>query len=146
MADHIPERGLQRAQLAQRTGCNLETIRYYEKIGLLPAPPRRANGYRAYDESHVLRLRFIRRGRELGFAIEGLRGLLSLVDHRNQTCAEVKLRTERHLGEVRARIADLRRIEAVLAETAARCADDEVARCPILEVLFGDDASDGRLT
>lgn len=137
MADHVIGKGLQRAELARRTGCNLETIRYYEKIGMLPAPPRTAAGYRVYDEDHVSRLRFILRARELGFSIEEIRGLLTLVDGGTQTCAEVKAMTERHLADVRTKIADLKRIEKVLASTAARCSGDEVPDCPVLETLAG---------
>lgn len=128
-------RPLKRAELASRSGCNLETIRYYEKIGMLPDPPRTASGYRLYDEHHVARLRFILRARELGFPIEEIRGLLDLVDGGTQTCAEVKARTERHLADVRTRIADLRRIEHVLAQTAKQCSGDEVPDCPVLEAL-----------
>src|SRR3546814_7100179 len=80
-------------------------------------------------------LRFILRARELGFAIEEIRGLLKLVDGGNQTCAEVKARTEKHLAEVRAKIADLWRIERVLATTAASCSGDDVPECPVLEAL-----------
>ena len=127
--------GLKRAELAQRTGCNLETIRYYEKIGMIPDPPRTAAGYRIYGERHVARLRFILRARELGFSIEEIRGLLDLVDGGTQTCAEVKERTERHLADVRARIADLRRIERILARTARQCSGDQVPDCPVLEAL-----------
>lgn len=137
MADHGFGKGLQRAELARRTGCNLETIRYYEKIGMMPAPPRTASGYRVYDERHVARLRFILRGRELGFSIEELRGLLALVDGGTQTCSEVKERTERHLAEVRTKIADLKRIEKVLATTAAQCSGEQVPECPVLEALSG---------
>lgn len=135
MNDHVVGRGLQRAALARRTGCNLETIRYYEKIGMLPDPPRTASGYRVYDDDHVSRLRFILRSRELGFSIDEIRGLLHLVDGGNQTCAEVKERTERHLIDVRSKIADLRRIERVLSATAAKCSGEEVPQCPILDAL-----------
>lgn len=135
MSDHGSGKGLQRAELARRTGCNLETIRYYEKIGMMPDPPRTASGYRVYGDSHASRLRFILRARELGFAIDEVRGLLDLVDGGTQTCAEVKDRTERHLADVRAKIADLRRIEKVLAATAAQCSGDDVPGCPVLEAL-----------
>lgn len=137
MSDHISGKGLRRAELARRTRCNLETIRFYEKIGMLPDPPRTAAGYRVYDEDHVSRLRFILRSRELGFSIEEIRGLRDLVDGGNQTCAEVKERTERHLADVRSKIADLRRIERVLAATAARCSGDDVPECAVLEALEG---------
>jgi MerR family mercuric resistance operon transcriptional regulator len=87
MSDHVSGRGLQRAELARRTGCNLETIRYYEKIGVMPDPPRTTSGYRVYDDSHASRLRFVLRARELGFTIEQIRGLLDLVDGGTRTCA-----------------------------------------------------------
>ena len=135
MSDRMPGKGLQRAELARRTGGNLETIRYYEKIGLMPDPPRSPSGYRLYDEGHVRRLRFILRGRELGFVIDEIQGLLTLVDGGNETCAEVKARTERHLTDVRAKIADLRRIERVLAKTVAACSGDDVPECPVLDAL-----------
>lgn len=135
MGDHISGKGLTRAELAQRTGCNLETIRYYEKTGMLPDPPRNAAGYRIYDDSHVSRLRFILRARELGFSVHEIRGLLDLVDGGSQTCAEVKDRTERHLNDVRAKIADLQRMEQVLADAAAKCSGDDVPECPVLETL-----------
>ncbi|MEX2480741.1 MAG: helix-turn-helix domain-containing protein [Gammaproteobacteria bacterium] len=126
---------LKRAELASRSGCNIETIRYYEKVGMLPDPPRSAAGYRLYSEHHVARLRFILRARELGFSLEDIRGLLDLVDGGTQTCAEVKARTERHLADVRTRIADLKRIERVLARTARQCSGDAVPECPVLEAL-----------
>jgi MerR family mercuric resistance operon transcriptional regulator len=126
---------LKRGDVARMTGCNLETIRYYEKIGLLLEPPRNAASYRIYDDSHVRRLRFILRGRELGFSIEDIRGLLDLVDGGTQTCSEVKIVTEHHLSDVRTKIADLRRIEVFLAQTAAKCSGAEVPECPVLEAL-----------
>lgn len=102
---------------------------------MMPDRPRTASGYRVYGESHVSRLRFILRARELGFAIDEIRSLLDLVDGGTQTCAEVKDRTEQHLADVRAKIADLRRIEKVLAATAAQCSGDDVPECPVLEAL-----------
>ncbi len=139
MPKHAFVKGLQRGELARRTGCNLETIRYYEKIGLMPEPPRNASGYRLYDQGHAKRLGFILRGRQLGFEIEEIRGLLELIDGGSQTCAEVKARTERHLANVHAKIADLQRIEQVLARTAAQCSGDMVPECPIVEALFAEE-------
>ena len=126
---------LKRAELASRSRCNIETIRYYEKVGMLPDPPRSAAGYRLYSEHHVARLRFILRARELGFSLEDIRGLLDPIDGGTQTCAEVKAKTERHLADVRTRIADLRRIERVLAQTAEQCSGNAVPECPVLEAL-----------
>ena len=137
MTNHVTGRVLKRAALARRTGCNLETIRYYEKIDMMPEPPRTASGYRVYDETHVARLRFILRARELGFSIEEIRGLLALVDGGTHTCSEGKERTERHRAEGRTKIADLKRIEKVLATTAAQCSGEQVPECPVLEALSG---------
>lgn len=135
MADNVLVKGLQRAELARRTGCNIETIRYYEKTGMMPDPPRSEAGYRLYGEAHVSRLRFILRARELGFSIEDIGGLLTLVDGGHQTCAEVKERTEKHLAGVRSKIADLKRIEKVLARTASQCSGRKVPACPVLDAL-----------
>ncbi len=92
-------------------------------------------GYRVYSAAHATRLRFILRARELGFSMEDIRGLMGLGDGAAPTCAEVKERTERHLADVRARIADLRRIESVLATTASRCSGAEVPDCPVLDAI-----------
>ena len=135
MTDHERESGFTRGDLARATGCNIETIRYYEKTGLLPDPPRTDAGYRIYSAAHATRLRFILRARELGFSMEDIRGLMGLEDGAAPTCAEVKERTERHLADVRAKIADLRRIEKVLSVTAARCSGEDVPDCPVLETL-----------
>lgn len=137
MGDHGRVRSLQRAELAKRTGCNLETVRYYEKIGLMPDPPRTAAGYRTYDAAHEHRLRFILRARELGFGIQQIRGLLTLVDSSAFTCAEVRDMTLHHLADVRAKIADLRRLERILADTVAACSGDLVPDCPVIDALVG---------
>ena len=128
---------LQRGELAKRTGCNLETVRYYEQIGLMPEPPRTEGGHRIYDAIHERRLRFILRARELGFAIEEIRGLLSLVDGGAYTCAEVRELTVHHLREVRAKVADLRRLERTLARTVAACAGSDIPDCPVIDALNG---------
>ena len=125
-----------RGELARRTGCNLETVRYYEKIGLLPDPGRAGNGYRQYRGQDEDRLRFVIRGRELGFSIDGIRGLLELVDRRAVSCADVKAIAELHLGEVRRKLADLRRIERALADTTKCCSGEEVPECPLIDALF----------
>ena len=128
--------GLTRGELARATACHIETIRYYEKTGMLPDPPRTAAGYRIYGPAQVGRLRFILRARELGFVLDDIRGLLGLDDNTAPTCAEVLDRTARHLADIRARIADLQRIEAVLAQTASQCSGAEVPKCPVLDALM----------
>jgi MerR family mercuric resistance operon transcriptional regulator len=127
---------MQRAALGRATGCNLETIRYYETIGLMPDPPRDTNGYRYYGEEHVRRLRFVMRARDLGFSIEGIRGLLSLMDSRSQTCAEVEGIASAHLKDVQDKIADLQRIERALQDTVAQCSGTDVPECPVLDSLL----------
>ncbi|MEQ9642766.1 MAG: helix-turn-helix domain-containing protein [Alphaproteobacteria bacterium] len=134
-------KALTRGGVAKLVGCNLETIRYYEKIGLIPEPMRSAGGHRVYDESLVRRLKFIRRGRELGFSQADLRDLLGLVDGDEYACADVKAMTEQHLDGVRAKIADLRIIEHTLQVMVAECADTEVPDCPVIDALFDDDGA-----
>ena len=127
---------LRRVDLARATGCNLETIRYYEKIGIMPDPPRSTKGYRSYDDAHVRRLKFVIRSRDLGFSLEEVRGLLGLVDEQSRTCAEVQIIAEDHLTDVRAKIADLKRIERVLSDTVARCTGDAAPECAVIDALL----------
>lgn len=134
--DHKTERPLRRADLARETGCNLETIRYYEGVGLLPQPMRTMAGHRTYGGADVQRLGFILRARELGFSLEDIRGLLGLGDGALHSCAEVKDRTDRHLADVRAKIEALRRIEAELSRMSALCVADSRPTCAILDSLW----------
>ena len=122
--------------MSKRTGCKIETIRYYERIGVMPAPARTEGGHRLYGRDHLKRLTFIRRSRELGFGLKEVRELLSLVDGGGSTCAEVEALTLEHLGEVRRKLADLERMERVLREMASRCEGGEIPECPIIEALF----------
>jgi len=129
-------KSIRRGDLARATGCNLETIRYYEKIGIMPDPPRSSKGYRNYDDTHVQRLKFVMRSRDLGFKLEEVRGLLGLVDDQSRTCAEVQAIAQDHLSDVRTKIADLERIERVLSETVARCTGDAAPECAVVDALF----------
>lgn len=122
--------------LSKQTGCNIETIRYYEREGLLPNPPRTGGGHRMYDDEHLKRLTFIRRSRELGFTLEAVRDLLRMVDGEHYTCAEVKSLTLNHLKDVRGKLSDLKKLEKVLKQLADRCTGDEAPKCPIVEALF----------
>lgn len=132
--------------LARRAGSNVETVRYYERIGLLPEPPRSEGGHRLYGEEHVRRLAFIRRSRELGFAIDEVRGLLAICDSGDYTCSEVKATTLQHRAAVRCKIADLQRLDSMLSSVATRCAGDAGQDCPILDALFGDDVESAQAT
>jgi MerR family mercuric resistance operon transcriptional regulator len=122
--------------LSGKSGVNIETIRYYEKIGAMPKPARSTGGYRLYTDEHLKRLTFIRRGRELGFTLDELRGLLRLVDGHNYNCAEVRAMTVDHVAAIRRKIADLRRLERVMTDISSRCSGKRVPDCPIIDALF----------
>lgn len=121
--------------LSAETGVNVETIRYYEKIGLMPAPPRNEGRQRIYDASHLKRLSFIRRGRELGFSLDQVRELLGLERGHDLSCAEVKTMTDGHVAEIRRKVRDLKKLERVLAQLSAQCAANAIPDCPILDAL-----------
>src|SRR5713101_6475418 len=122
--------------LSERTGCHIETIRYYERIGLMPRTARTEGGHRLYGEDHVKRLGFIRRSRELGFTLDQIRTLLRLVDGRRYTCAHVKRITVEHLDEIHRKVEDLRKIERVLKHMATQCEGGAVPECPVIDALF----------
>lgn len=128
-------------RLAERSGVNLETVRYYERIGIMPEPLRTDGGHRVYKHEHLKRLGFIRRSRELGFSLEEIRSLLALVDGGDYTCAEVRDLTLQHSAEVHRKIADLRRLERSLKRMAAQCSGDTVPECPIIDVLWREAAA-----
>jgi MerR family mercuric resistance operon transcriptional regulator len=123
-------------ELSRRTGVNIETVRYYEKIGLMPAPARSEGGHRLYGQGHLLRLNFVRRARDLGFTLNEIRGLLELAEQRDLPCAEARVVAAAHLGDVRAKLAALRKMEKVLVQMVAECAAGATPECPILEALF----------
>lgn len=126
-------------ELSQRTGCNIETIRYYERIGILPPPRRQNSGFRRYDSDDVARLSFIRRARELGFTLDDIRGLLRLAaaEAGDATCTEARRIAAAHVAAVKAKIADLRAMERVLSEAVRRCDAGEMPGCPIIHTLAG---------
>jgi MerR family transcriptional regulator, mercuric resistance operon regulatory protein len=122
--------------LSKRSGVNIETIRYYERIGVMPAPDRSAKGYRVYGADHLKRLSFVRRSRQLGFSLDEIRGLLRLVDGHAYTCAEVRALTLDHVGEIRHKIEDLKRLKRVMEEMATQCSGERAPECPIVDALF----------
>ncbi|HEB79077.1 MAG TPA: MerR family transcriptional regulator [Rhodospirillales bacterium] len=133
---HPRVRRLTIGALSKHTGCNIETIRYYERIGLLPEPPRTEGGHRDYDEDHLKRLAFVRRGRELGFTLDQIRGLLRLVDGGDFTCADVQRITLSHIAEIRDKISDLRKMERVLKEMVSKCEGGDIPECHVIDVMF----------
>ena len=130
----MAEQAIQIGELSRRTGCNIETIRYYERIGLMPAPPRRGR-YRSYGADDVGRLGFVRRARELGFTLDEVRALLGLAGGGHASCAEVRNLAASHLKDVRTRIADLKRMERVLADSVRACDAGQDPGCPLIEAL-----------
>ena len=126
-------------ELAATAGLTTQAIRFWERRGLLPLPARGTNGYRSYDSGHERRLRFVMRARELGFSLDEVRALLKLVDERDQPCAEASRLASVHLAEIRAKIDDLRRMEAALSEAIARCGDGARPVCPLIEALSRDE-------
>lgn len=133
---------IQIGELSRQTGCNIETIRYYERIGLLPKPIRRGR-YRQYASADGARLGFVRRARELGFTLDEVRTLLDLAVGGPETCARAQELAGRHLAQVRGRIVDLKRMERVLAETVRACGERDHAGCPLIDTLA---RADGRRT
>ena len=123
-------------KLSQRTGCNIETIRYYGRIGLLPAPMRSGGRYRLYDAGDVGRLVFVRRARALGFTLDEVRALLALSTKDGEAaCPEVRELAASHLRKMRAKIADLRAMEHVLADAVRCCDAGELPGCPLIDAL-----------
>lgn len=125
-------------RLSEETGVHIETIRYYERIALMPSPPRTQGRQRVYDASHQKRLIFIRRTRELGFSVEEIRGLLRLVDGGNYSCAEVNEIAVKHIDGISSKIADLKKLSGVLAAMASQCGKGSVPDCPIIDALSID--------
>lgn len=121
--------------LSKRSGVNIETIRYYERVEMLSPPPRTASGRRVYGATDLRILVFIRRSRELGFSLDQIRTLLRLGGPEKATCREVREIAAHHLHDIRAKLADLRRLERLLSKTVARCSGKIAPDCPVLDVL-----------
>ena len=122
--------------LSRQSGVKIETIRYYERIGIMPPPPRSQSGYRLYESHHLRRISFIRKSRQLGFSLEEIRGLLALVDEHAYSCAQVQALTQNHLETTRRKIADLQKLEGVLGDMVAQCDGGLVPDCPVIDILF----------
>ena len=121
--------------LSELTGVNIETIRYYERIKMVPVPPRTPGGRRVYETTHLRLLAFIRRSRELGFSLDEIRALLRLGGPEKATCREVRQIASRHLDDIRAKLDDLKKLERLLATTIARCSGRMAPDCPVLDIL-----------
>lgn len=122
-------------QVSAATGCQIETIRYYERIGLLKAPARTEAGYRHYTDADVDRLRFVARGRALGFSLEEIASLLRLAQDEGLSCDDVDRLARAHLADVQQRVGDLLRIQEELQRTIEGCRGTQRSQCSILQAL-----------
>ena len=130
-------------QLAKKANCKVETVHYYEKVKLMPEPPRTEGGHRLYSLPHVKRLNFIRRSRELGFSIEQIRELLVFIDEPNHYCGEVKAMAMMQARGVQQKINDLERLKEALNQMVVQCKNQELTidNCPIIDALFVETGS-----
>lgn len=122
-------------ELAKATGTQTETIRYYERIGLLPAPGRTGGNYRLYGPRDAERLAFVRRSRDLGFAIDEIRALLALADQKDRDCGKVDAIAREHLEGVERKIVDLERLAQELRHLIGQCGGGKISECRIIEAL-----------
>lgn len=134
------EQGIAIGELSRRTGVNVETIRYFERIGIVAKPPRTSGGRRIYGADHVRALGFIRRARELGFTPGDVRAMLSL-GPAQASCSDARAIASHHLEVVRAKMADLAQIERLLAMTIGRCEGEGAASCAVIDMLVPTEAS-----
>lgn len=121
--------------LAEATATSTETIRYYERIGLMPPPGRTEANYRSYGAIHLARLSFIKRARDLGFTLQQVKALLSLAENRNSDCCEVDAIAKDHLATVEAKLADLRALRRELRDLISQCQQGVIAECRIIGAL-----------
>ena len=123
-------------ELARSCDCPAETIRYYEKIGLLPPAARRANGYRSYADTHQKWLQFILRSKELGFNQVEVRRLTDLAQQKQAACADVHELLEEHVNDVRKRVRELQRLERALVRLKTQCENGTLHECPVIDELM----------
>lgn len=136
MAEFNKKRGYAIGALSRLTNVNIETIRYYERIAVLPKPDRTAGGNRQYSHAQLKRLFFIKRCRDMGFSLKEVRMLLELADRQDFVCSEVHELTASHLVSVRQKLADLKRLEQTLELMVSQCKRGDVPECPVIDELF----------
>jgi MerR family mercuric resistance operon transcriptional regulator len=130
-----PAENLPIGEVSKRSGVNIETIRYYERIKMLPAPSRTARGRRIYRAMDLRILAFIRRSRELGFSLGEIRALIRLGGPEKASCHAVREIAVRHLEDIRTKLDDLKKLERLLAKTITQCSGTTAPRCPVLDIL-----------
>jgi len=129
-------RGYAIGEMSNLTGVNIETIRYYERIAIMPRPDRTGGGNRQYNHDQLKRLSFIKRCRDLGYSLDEIRALLEMVDRHDFTCAEVHGMTISHLTNIERKLADLKRLKQSLTKMASQCSKGDVPECPIIDNLY----------
>jgi Hg(II)-responsive transcriptional regulator len=133
-------KGLTIGRLAEQAGLGIETVRFYERQGLIPPPPRTASNYRIYPEEEVNRLKFIKRAKDLGFTLNEIKELLALQHDPHATKADIKKRTEKKIEVIKKKVRDLSRIQEALEHLAGTCdGRGPLSDCPILEALTGQE-------
>ncbi|MBW2460435.1 MAG: heavy metal-responsive transcriptional regulator [Deltaproteobacteria bacterium] len=139
MSKPAPE-SLKIGEVATRAGVRVDTVRYYERAGLIAEPPRRQSGFRQYSPDVVRRIRFIRRAKDLGFSLKEIQELLSLRADPRSTCKQVRAQAEAKIADIDSRISTLRKMKRALSEVTAPCSggDAPAAECPILASLDTD--------
>ncbi len=123
-------------RMSHLTGVNIETIRYYERIAIMPKPDRTGGGNRQYNHDQLKRLSFVKKCRDLGFSLDEIRALLEMVDGHDFTCGEVHDMTVSHLNNINKKLSDLIQLEKTLSKMASQCSKGDVPECPIIETLF----------
>lgn len=133
-------------QLAKEAQVNVETVRYYERRGLVPEPPRRESGYRQYSPDSVARIRFIKRAQELGFSLREISELLALRIDPYTTCGDIKRKAELKIADIEGKIRTLRNMKSALTKLVSSCRGrGPTSECPILEMLDSKDSKEGGL-
>ena len=123
-------------QVAQQAAVNIETVRYYERVGLISEPPRRPSGYRQYSPDYVHRIRFIKQAQQLGFSLKEIMQLLALRVEPDTACKDIKKQTEAKIADIEAKIQTLQQMKAVLADLVVACEKRQMTdTCPVLSAL-----------
>lgn len=129
-------------QVSKHAGVGVETVRFYERRGLLEAPVRRESGYRQYSQDVIRRIQFIKRAKDLGFSLKEIKELLALRVDPETTCSEVKARAEVKIADLATKLRDLQRMQAALGQLAAACSGQgPTSQCPILDALEAQDTT-----
>jgi len=136
MKKNTIKRGYAIGEMSRQTGVHIETIRYYERIEIIPKPDRTEGGNRQYNHEQLKRLSFVKKSRDLGFTLDEIRALLLMVDRQDFTCNQVHTMTIEHLENVKKKLSDLKRMEKTLKSMASQCSKGDVPECPIIETLF----------